>query len=109
LNIIDRIHDRIESPASKLLRRVEPWSSYFILPLFALANAGVALSFSFQEKELQLMIAIFLGLVLGKPIGIYFGARLAVKANLAKKPNAYSWKQLIGASVLAGMGFTMSL
>lgn len=109
LRILDSIHDRIESPAAKLLRTVEPWSSYFILPLFALANAGVVLSFTFQEKDFQLMLAIFLGLVVGKPIGICLVSWLAIKVKIAEKPTAYTWHQLLGASVLAGMGFTMSL
>lgn len=109
LRILDSIHDRIESPASKLLRTVEPWSSYFILPLFALANAGVILSFTFQEKEFQLMLAIFFGLVIGKPIGICLGSWLAIKFKLSEKPAAYTWHLLLGAAVLAGMGFTMSL
>jgi NhaA family Na+:H+ antiporter len=109
LRILDTIHDRIESPASKLLRTVEPWSSYLILPLFALANAGVVLSFNFHEEDLQLMLAIFLGLVVGKPIGIYLGSWLAIEVKLAEKPAAYTWHQLLGAAVLAGMGFTMSL
>lgn len=109
LRILDTIHDRIESPASKLLRTVEPWSSYLILPLFALANAGVVLSFNFHEKDFQLMLAIFLGLLVGKPIGICLGSWLAIEVKLAEKPAAYTWHQLLGAAVLAGMGFTMSL
>lgn len=109
LRILDTIHDRIESPASKLLRTVEPWSSYLILPLFALANAGVVLSFRFHAKDFLLMLAIFFGLVVGKPIGICLGSWLAIKVKLAEKPVAYTWHQLFGAAILAGMGFTMSL
>lgn len=109
LRILDNIHDRIESPAAKLLRTVEPWSSYFILPLFALANAGILLSYTFQKGDLQLMLAIFLGLVIGKPIGIFIGSWLAIRIKLTSKPTEYTWHQLLGAGVLAGMGFTMSL
>jgi NhaA family Na+:H+ antiporter len=106
---MDVIHDRIESPASKLLRSVEPWSSYVVLPIFALANAGVVWSHGVLEGHGLLMAGIILGLVLGKPIGIFSAAWLAVRFGIAVKPAAYSWRQLFGAGALAGIGFTMSL
>jgi NhaA family Na+:H+ antiporter len=109
LHAIDQIHDRIESPASKLLRSVEPWSSYAVLPLFALANAGVVWSVGVVEAHEGLIAAIVLGLVLGKPAGMIIAAALAVWSGLAVKPDAYSWRQLLGAGALAGIGFTMSL
>ncbi len=109
LRTFNTIHDRIESPASKLLRLVEPWSSYVVLPVFALANAGVALSLDVFEGHGRLMTGIILGLVLGKPIGIFATSWLAVRFNIAVKPEAYSWRQLLGAGALAGIGFTMSL
>ena len=55
------------------------------------------------------MLAITLGLVIGKPVGIVLAAWLAVRFGIAVKPDAYSWRQLCGAGVLAGIGFTMSL
>lgn len=109
LRALDAIHDRIESPADKLLRSTEPWSSYGVLPLFALANAGVVLSLGVFETHGSLMLAIILGLVIGKPVGIVLAAWLAVRFGIAVKPAAYSWRQLCGAGVLAGIGFTMSL
>ena len=109
LQALDAIHDRIESPADKLLRSVEPWSSYVVLPIFALANAGVAWSLDVFEGHGRLMLGIMLGLVLGKPIGIFMAAWLAVRFGIAVKPDAYSWRQLSGAGALAGIGFTMSL
>jgi NhaA family Na+:H+ antiporter len=109
LRTLDAIHGRIESPADKLLRSVEPWSSYVVLPIFALANAGVAWSPGVLEGHGRLIVAITLGLVFGKPIGIVFGAWLAVHSGLAEKPDAYSWRQLCGAGALGGIGFTMSL
>ena len=104
---LDAVHDRIESPAAKLLRAVEPWSSYVVLPLFALANAG--LSISITSVNGPLVLAIVLGLVLGKPLGMFLGAFAAVRLGLAVKPAAYSWAQLFGAGAMAGIGFTMSL
>jgi NhaA family Na+:H+ antiporter len=109
LRTLDAIHARIASPADKLLRSVEPWSSYVVLPIFALANAGVAWSLDVFEGHGQLMGAIALGLVLGKPIGIVSAAWVAVRSGIAVKPDAYSWRQLCGAGALGGIGFTMSL
>ena len=109
LRAIDAIHDRIESPADKMLRSAEPWSSYAVLPIFALANAGVAFAPGVLSGRTNLMMAIVLGLVIGKPAGIVIGAWVAVRAGLADKPAAYSWRQLAGAGALAGIGFTMSL
>jgi NhaA family Na+:H+ antiporter len=109
MRALDAIHDRIESPADKLLRGIEPWSSYAVLPLFAFANAGVVLSASVLHGHEWLFAAIVAGLVVGKPVGMLIGAMLAVRLNVAEKPTAYSWRQLAGAGALAGIGFTMSL
>ncbi len=109
LRALDTIHARIESPADKLLRSVEPWSSYVVLPIFALANAGVAWSSDVFQENGRMMGAITLGLVVGKSIGIVMAAWLAVRSGIAVKPEAYSWRQLIGAGALGGIGFTMSL
>ncbi len=109
LRTLDAIHDRIESPADKLMRSVEPWSSYVVLPLFALANAGVVFSTDVFGEHGWLMMAISIGLVFGKPIGLVTAAWLAVKTGIAEKPEAYSWRQLVGAGTLGGIGFTMSL
>jgi NhaA family Na+:H+ antiporter len=109
LEALDAVHDRIESPADKLLRTIEPWSSFFVLPIFALANAGVVLSLDAFASHERLMLAIILGLVVGKPLGIMLAAALAVQTGIAIKPAAYSWRQLLGASVIGGIGFTMSL
>jgi NhaA family Na+:H+ antiporter len=109
LRALDAIHARIDSPADKLLRSVEPWSSYVVLPIFALANAGVAWSPEAFRGQGRLMGAIVVGLVVGKSIGITAAAWLAVRSGIAEKPDAYSWRQLAGAGALGGIGFTMSL
>ena len=109
IEILNTLHDRIESPASKVLHTVEPWSTYFVLPLFALANSGVIITTDVFTSDLQLMMAIFLGLVVGKPAGIFLFSWLAVRFNIADKPASYNWRQLFGAGALAGIGFTMSL
>jgi NhaA family Na+:H+ antiporter len=109
MRMLDAIHDRLESPADRLLRSVEPWSSYFVLPIFALANAGVVLSLGVFGGHGRLMLAIILGLVVGKPVGMVVAARLATLTGMAAKPDAYTWRQLCGAGALGGIGFTMSL
>jgi NhaA family Na+:H+ antiporter len=109
LRALDAIHDRLESPADRLLRRAGARSSYLVLPLFALANAGVALSPEVVSGHAQLMLAIMAGLAIGKPLGMISASALAVGTGIAIKPDAYSWRQLAGAGFLAGIGFTMSL
>jgi NhaA family Na+:H+ antiporter len=109
LRTLDAIHARIDSPADRFLRSVEPWSSYVVLPVFALANAGVTWSPEVFRGHGRLMVAITLGLVVGKSIGIVAASWLAVASGLAVKPEAYSWRQLVGAGALGGIGFTMSL
>ena len=109
LRALDAVHDRIESPASKLLRSIEPWSSYAVLPVFALANAGIDVTSAALAGHGRPMLAIGAGLVVGKPLGILAAAWLVVRLGLAAKPETYSWRQLAGAGALAGIGFTMSL
>jgi len=109
LRAIDAIHDRVESPADKLLRTIEPWSSYLVLPVFAFANAGVTWVPGMLDGHGSLVLAIVLGLALGKPIGIVGAAWIAARTGIAVKPDGYTWRQLAGAGALAGIGFTMSL
>jgi NhaA family Na+:H+ antiporter len=109
LHSLDAIHDRLESPAARLLRHAGARSSYVVLPIFALANAGVVLSAEVLGGHGPLVLAIIAGLVLGKPLGLVAASAVAVWSGLAEKPAAYSWRQLAGAGALAGIGFTMSL
>lgn len=109
LRALDAIHDRLESPADRLLRHAGARSSYLVLPLFALANAGVVVAPDVLAGRGTLLLAIMAGLVLGKPLGMLGATVLAVRIGVAVKPAEYSWLQLAGASTLAGIGFTMSL
>jgi len=109
LKALEAIHDRLESPADRLLRHAGARSSYAVLPLFALANAGVVLAMEVVDGHEPLLLAIMLGLMLGKPLGLVGASWAAVKLGWAVKPDAYSWRQLWGAGALAGIGFTMSL
>ena len=109
LEALDAIHDRLESPAERMLRIVAPKSSYLVLPLFALANGGVTINTGVFEGHGELMLGIATALVIGKPLGFCAATGAAVWMGIAAKPQAYSWRQLAGAGTLAGIGFTMSL
>lgn len=89
---------------------LNPISTFFIMPLFALSNAGVALDFSaFSGGIPTLTLGVLFGLLLGKPIGIFLFSFLSIKSGLAAKPDGVPWKQLAAVSVLGGIGFTMSI
>jgi NhaA family Na+:H+ antiporter len=100
-----------ESPLDRRLRQVHPWSSYIVLPLFALANSGVALSAQSLGHAATDPITwgIVLGLVVGKPLGILGLARLAVALRLARPLEGATWGQILGVGMVAGIGFTVSL
>ncbi len=107
---LENITDRLLSPAQRLERDLHPWSTYLILPVFALSNAGITLSGGGGETLLEgVSLGIISGLVLGKPFGIYLASRLAVRLGLAELPPDLNWRQIFSASWLAGIGFTMSL
>ena len=102
--------EHVQAPLQKLEHRLHGWVSLFVMPVFALANAGVALSLqSIQAETLPTMLGIVLGLALGKPIGLVGAAWLATRANIAVLPQGVTWKHMIGVGVLGGIGFTMSL
>jgi Na+:H+ antiporter, NhaA family len=95
------------SPQQRLENGVHPWSAFVILPLFALANAGVAIGPVDQLDAIAL--GTIAGLGLGKPVGIFAFAWLAVTIGIARKPTGVGWPQMLGAGMLAGIGFTMAL
>ncbi len=109
LRALEAIYERIESPASKVQRAAEPWSSYVVLPVFALANAGLVFVPGLLDGQVRLVLGLVLALVVGKPLGIVAGAWIAVRLKAAAKPEAYTWRQLAGAGAFGGIGFTMSL
>lgn len=101
----------MQSPIQYLERYLSPWVNFFIIPLFALVNAGINFSdidwgWSLNHPVTQ---GIILSLVLGKLIGVAGFSWLAVKSGLATLPPELSWQHLIGAAWLSGLGFTMSL
>ncbi len=88
---------------------LRPWCTFLILPLFALANAGVVISNVSDMVTDRLTLGIVTGLVLGKPIGITLFSVAAVRLGLATLPRGVGWAQIRGAGALAGIGFTVSL
>ncbi|WP_187260710.1 Na+/H+ antiporter NhaA [Pontibacter beigongshangensis] len=98
------------SPLSRLERALHPWAAFAIMPLFALANAGIFVDAALLDNFFNpLAVGIVLGLTLGKPLGIIVFAGLASAAGFAIKPDSISWWQVIGVGLLSGIGFTMSI
>ncbi len=94
-----------------LEHQLHPWSSYVIVPLFALANAGIELSSDHVRDALGSPIAwgIFAGLVLGKPLGVVLGSRLATRTGVAEAPAGADRRHVLGIGNAAGIGFTVAL
>ena len=97
------------SVVERLMAYLHPVSSYFVLPVFALANAGVELGALSDVFTSEVGLGIVLGLVLGKPIGIFVFSWLAVRVGLGKQPEGTTWPMVFGLGAVAGIGFTVSL
>jgi Na+:H+ antiporter, NhaA family len=99
------------SPLSRIEHTLLPWTSFVIIPLFAFANAGVRLSGEqiADASASRVTLGVVLGLVIGKVVGISGAAALAVAARIARLPDGVHLAHLIGASAVAGIGFTVSL
>lgn len=102
--------DDMSSPLHRLEHGLSPWVAFLIVPVFGFANAGVSfagMSASVLVEPVTLGVA--LGLFLGKQVGVFGAAALAIKLRWANLPVAASWAQLYGVALLCGIGFTMSL
>jgi len=110
---IDALEDTCEKaqpPLYRLEQALHPWVTFLIMPVFALANAGVVLSGDIaQHLREPVTLGVVLGLLLGKPIGIGLASWLAVKIGWAMLPSGVRWNHIHGAAWLGGIGFTMSL
>ena len=100
-----------DSIGERLERAVHPWVSFLVLPLFALASAGVALSPEQLKQAISSPVAlgIFLGLVVGKTVGITAFSFLAVKSKIAGMADGLKWAGIVGVGILSGLGFTVAL
>jgi NhaA family Na+:H+ antiporter len=95
------------SPLERLELALHPWVAFVVMPVFALANAAVPIAPDALGEALPLAVAA--GLVLGKPLGIFAASALSVRAGWARLPDGVSWRVLLGAGCLAGIGFTMAI
>ncbi len=102
--------DEVQSPLARLEHGIQPWVAYAVVPVFALANAGVSFaSVGLADLARPASLGVLLGLVIGKQAGVFGATVIAVRLGIAQLPNGVSWRQIYGASLLAGIGFTMSL
>ncbi len=107
---LEDIVERAGAPLQRLEHTLHPWVAFLIVPLFALANAGVTIDGGLgAAMGNRVTLGIVLGLVIGKQLGIPLFAWLATRAGVSALPEGVSWRQVYGAGWLAGIGFTMSL
>jgi NhaA family Na+:H+ antiporter len=100
----------VGTPLQQLEYALHPWVTVVVMPVFALANAGVTLHGEVVTMLLNpVALGVCLGLLVGKPVGILLSAWLAIRGGLASMPEGVSWPHLGAVGVLAGIGFTMSL
>jgi Na+:H+ antiporter, NhaA family len=99
------------SPLERLERALSPWVAYVVVPVFALANAGVALDADAIRgvSSNPTTIGVVLGLVAGKTIGVFGATALTVRLGIARLPQGTTWRQLLGLATSAGVGFTVAL
>jgi len=102
-------YDRVQNPLVKLEHNLHGFSAFCIMPLFAFANAGVIINFSAMNTHLSIVLGVMIGLLVGKPIGIFGLTYLATKLKWVQKPNSLSWGEIMAAGFLGGIGFTMSI
>ncbi|MFO0827273.1 MAG: Na+/H+ antiporter NhaA [Phycisphaerales bacterium] len=107
---LEQYSEQAQAPLGRLEHALHPWVAFVIMPIFALANAGVGLGGEFREAiGSGVGLGAAIGLVLGKPIGILLATTIGVRTGVCRLPGGVSRAQLVGASCLAGIGFTMSL
>jgi NhaA family Na+:H+ antiporter len=98
------------SPADDLIRSLHPWVAFGIMPVFALANAGVTISLdSLDSGSRDVIVAVVIGLVVGKPVGVLLASWLTLRTGLAALPRGIDARHLVVLGMVAGVGFTMAL
>lgn len=108
---LEKASSAVQSPQQRMEHHLSPWVTFGVIPLFAMANAGLdILAMPFGEVIVQpVTLGVILGLVLGKFLGITSFAWLAVKLGVSRLPGGVGWRHILGAAWLGGIGFTMSL
>jgi NhaA family Na+:H+ antiporter len=102
--------EHVQTPLLRLEHALHPWVAFVIMPIFALANAGIPLGADFVESlAAPVTLGVAVGLILGKQIGVTLFTWLAVRSGLAVLPESMNWRSVSGLAWLAGIGFTMSM
>lgn len=110
LNQLGSLSDGVQMPLERIENSLHPYVTFGIMPIFALANAGVALGSSASGALREpLAWGIALGLLVGKPVGIFLASLVAIKTRVAERPRGVAMRHLLAAGCLGGIGFTMSL
>ena len=116
LRRMTQISNGSQSMSHRMEHLLMPYVNFIIMPIFALANAGVHITsaeyfniFEYSPEIGSIGMGIFFGLLLGKPVGITLFSFLAVKLGIAERPSGATWKMLIAVACLGGIGFTMSI
>ncbi|MES2644265.1 MAG: Na+/H+ antiporter NhaA [Myxococcota bacterium] len=97
------------SPVERMQHMLHGWVAYLVMPLFAFANAGVALGDADLSGEWRVFAGVFLGLLVGKPLGVLALSRLAAASGIAAVPSGMRWAEVAVVGLVAGIGFTMAL
>lgn len=111
LGQVEELTEGTEAPLERLERLLHPLTSYAVIPLFALANAGLDLSGGVLQDSISspVTLGIILGLVIGDPLGIVAFSWVAVRLGITSLPTGMRWAHMVGIGLLGGMGFTVSL
>ncbi|MDD2286331.1 MAG: Na+/H+ antiporter NhaA [Paludibacter sp.] len=109
LTRIEAASDHVVSPLQRLEDSLHDLVNYIIMPLFAFANAGVVFDLSHISLFSGVSLSVLVGLVLGKTIGIFLFTWMAIKLRISRKPSGINWSNLVGLSMLGGIGFTVAL
>ena len=102
-------HLSVDNPLVKLEHALHNFSAFIIMPLFAFANAGVIIDFSNVIEHQLIVLGVAIGLIIGKPIGIFSFTYLATKLKISVKPENVTWNDIFAVGFLGGIGFTMSI
>lgn len=108
---IERLSGGTEGPMERLEGQVHPWVSFVVLPVFALANAGIAFTTDSVSAALEssVTMGVLVALPVGKALGVFGFTWLAVRLGIGRLPSSVSWGQVLGVGLLAGIGFTVSI
>jgi NhaA family Na+:H+ antiporter len=102
-------YDKVQNPLVRLEHMLHGFSSFFIMPLFAFSNAGVIIDFGAVSAHMNVVLGVMLGLLIGKPLGIFGLTYIATKLKFVQKPHNITWSEIFAAGFLGGIGFTMSI